>query len=179
MLFLKIGQNSKLVEIFFLKIYNKPNRKKDVLMIEFKQATLDKETIDQLLELSANWVREDCSFGIVANAREDLKEPCFIALDGNKIVGYTFGHFYVKENKTSCIEIGSRCFDVDELYVLPEYRDKKIGGTLFKMIENFVKNDVDYITLSTPTKDYKRTLKFYVDNVDMTFHSAYLIKKTK
>ena len=148
-------------------------------MIEYKKAILDDDTIRQLIELSTKWVEEDCSYGMVSNKKENINEPCFIALDEKKIVGYIFGHFYTKEDKTSYIEIGSKCFEVDELYVLPSYRSKGIGKKLFKMLEEFVINDADYITLSTSTKDYKRTLKFYVEANDMLYHSAYLIKKTK
>ena len=148
-------------------------------MIEFKKAILTDDIVSQLIDLSGKWVEEDCSFGMVQNSKEDLHEPLYIALDGSKVVGYIFGRYYVTEKKTSYIEIGAPCFEVDELYVLPEYRDQGIGTQLFSLIENEVKKEVEYITLSTSTKDYQKTLKFYVKNNEMTYHSAFLIKSTK
>ena len=148
-------------------------------MIEFKKAILTDDIVSQLIGLSGKWVEEDCSFGMVQNSKDDLHEPLYIALDGSKVVGYIFGRYYVTEKKTSYIKIGAPCFEVDELYVLPEYRDQGIGTQLFSLIENEVKKEVEYITLSTSTKDYQKTLKFYVKNNEMTYHSAFLIKSTK
>ena len=147
-------------------------------MIEFKKATLTNEIVKQLIELSEKWVEEDCSFGLVKNTKEDLHEPLFVAIDINKVVGYIFGKYYVTEKRTSYIEIGSSCFEVEELYVLPEYRNQGIGRKLFSLLENEVASKVQYITLGTSTKDYEKTLKFYVKDNKMTYHSAFLIKST-
>ena len=148
-------------------------------MIVFKKAGLTDDIVEQLIDLSGKWVDEDCSFGMVKNTRDDLHEPLYVALDGSIVVGYIFGKYYVTEKKTSYIPIGSRCFEVEELYVLPSYRGQGIGKKLFSMLENEVKKEVEYITLATSTKDYEKTLKFYVKHNDMVYHSAFLIKSTK
>ena len=93
------------------------------------------------------------------------------------LVGYAFGHFYTTEKKTSCIDVGSRCFDLDELFVLPEYRSQGLGRALFRAIEAFSRGEAQYFTLSTATKDYKKILKFYVEDNGMFFHDAFLIKE--
>lgn len=100
-----------------------------------------------------------------------------MAVDGDNIVGYILGHYYVVNNKTSYIEVGSKCFMLDEIYVLPAYRNQGIGKELFKLMEDHVKSTCEYLTLSTSTKNYKSILHFYVDELDMTFHSAFLIKQ--
>lgn len=148
-------------------------------MIEFKKATLEEEIVNQLIDLSKMWVEEDCSFGMVANHKEDIHEPLYIALDGNKIVGYIFGHYFIEDKKRSYVEVGDKCFEVDELYVIPSYRNNGIGRTLFSILEKEVKNNVKYTVLATSTKDYERTLKFYVKDNDMIYHSAFLIKESK
>ena len=148
-------------------------------MIDVIKSTLTDDVVNQLINLSEVWVNEDVSFGIIKNTKDDLKEPLFIAKDKNKIVGYIFGHFYKTGKKTSYIEIGENCFDIDEIYVLKEYRNQGIGKKLFKAMEEFVKNDCLYITLATSTKNYEEILKFYTKMVGMTFHSAFLIKNTK
>ena len=147
--------------------------------MEFKKETLTDIVVEQLISLSKEWVEEDCCFGMAANSRDDLKEPLFVAVEDNIIVGYIFGHYYEQEKKTSYIEIGEKCFDVDELYVKKEYRDQGIGKTLFDMMEAEVKDNCKYITLATSNKDYRKVLRFYTELGGMTFHSAFLIKEMK
>ena len=100
-------------------------------MINIRKENLNKENIPALIELSHCWAEEGCSHGIVPNTEEDLKEPLYTAREDGKIVGYIFGHFYTAEKRTSYIEPGSYCFEVDEFYVLPQYRSRGIGRQLF------------------------------------------------
>lgn len=147
-------------------------------MIEIKRINVN-EYSDQLIELSKVWCEEDITNGLVPNELSDLKEPCYAAFDGDKIVGYTFGHFYNADKKINTIKEGDKCFEIDEIYVLKEYRSQGIGRKLFQAIEEEVHKEVEFITLPTSTKDYKKILNFYVEMMDMTFHSAFLYKKTK
>lgn len=144
--------------------------------MKYELRKLDENTINELIELSRLWVKEDCSYGIVVNDAIDIKEPLIVALDEDVIVGYIFGHYYITENKNSYIEVGNKCFSVDELYVSPKYRSKGIGKALFRYLENEVRGKCSYITLSTSTKNYQAILKLYVEELGMNFHSAFLIK---
>lgn len=146
-------------------------------MIKIVKAELNDNIVSQLIELSKIWADEGVSFGLVPNTKDNLKEPCFIALDDKKVVGYVFGHFYETEKKTSYAEIGEKCFDIDEIYVLKEYRNKGIGRKLFQRIEEEVNNSAKFITLVTSTKDYKKIMKFYDQDNKMTFHDAFFFKK--
>ena len=125
------------------------------------------------------WVDEDCSFGMVANKEKDIHEPIYLAYHDQEMVGYIMGKYFVEDTKRSYVDIGDKCFEVEELYVIPNYRNQGIGKKLFSLLEKEVKDNVKYIVLATSTKDYQRTLKFYVKDNDMTYHSAFLIKKTK
>lgn len=127
-------------------------------MIIVKKAEYSDDVVNQMIELSKIWMNENVSFGMVANERSDLKEPCFIALDEDKIIGYAFGHFYESTKKMADIPVGSKCFDYDELYVLKEYRSLGIGKKLFEALEKEAKQKADYITLVTSTKDYRKIL---------------------
>ena len=147
-------------------------------MIEIKKIDV-KEYSKQLIVLSKLWAEEDITNGLIPNKLSDLKEPCIAAFDGDKVIGYIFGHFYTADKKINTIEPGSKCFEVDEIYVLKQYRNHSIGGKLFKAMEEEVKKEAAYITLPTSTKDYQKILKFYIEMMDMTFHSAFLYKKTK
>ena len=99
-------------------------------MYKIEKADLNKNDIEKLCRLSEIWASEDISWGIVANTIDDIKQPVFVARDENIIVGYCFGSFYTMERKLSGIEKKSKCFSVDELYVLPQYRNKGIGKKL-------------------------------------------------
>ena len=145
-------------------------------MIEIREIPLTEDAARQLIALSRAWKEENCSNGMVENAREDLRQPVFAALEGEKIVGYAFGHVYTADKKVSSIPLGSACFDVDELYVLPAYRSQGVGGRLFRAIEAYAKDQARFITLATSTKDYRRVLKFYAEQNGMDFHNAFLTK---
>ena len=148
-------------------------------MVNIKKAAFDEQTVSELIELSKVWAREGISHGIVPNERDDLKEPCFVAMDERRIVGYAFGHYYEESRPNGVGEIhhGDRCFSLDELFVLSEYRSKGIGRQLFQAIENEVSGRADFISLSTSTKDYRRVLAFYDEICGMGFHDAFLIKR--
>ena len=148
-------------------------------MIRYEFRKPEGETARQLIALSEAWVREDCSYGMIKNEESDLCEPLAVALEDDRIIGYLFGHFYEREKHSSCIKKGSRCFSVDELYVIPEYRGRGIGKSLFRMVEDRVAQTCEYITLSTSSKNYKSILKLYIEELGMCFHSAFLFKKTE
>jgi hypothetical protein len=48
---------------------------------------------------------------------------------------------------------------------------------LFKYVEQEVKNEAEYMVLSTATKNWKAIFHFYIDELDMQFWSARLFKK--
>lgn len=146
------------------------------MQYEFRK--LDEDTAAQLIYLSGEWKKEGCCYGMEVNSVRDLKEPLAVALDSGRIAGYIFGHFYSVENKVSYAQIGETCFTVDELYVLPEYRHMGIGKTLFRLMENEVKSRCAFITLATSSKNYQAILKFYIEELGMDFHSAFLIKRS-
>ena len=116
---------------------------------------------------------------MVPNSADDLCEPLVVAIDGDRIVGYIFGHYYEQQRRTSYIDAGKRCFSVDELYVVPKYRGQGIGSELYRMLENNVKENCSYVTLTTPTKDYRSILKLYLEELEMDFVSAFLIKNVE
>ncbi len=143
------------------------------------EAELNDELLKKLIDLSAAWESEDISYGYHKNGREDI-EPnrIFLAVDGDEILGYLFGHTEKAERTSSVIKEGTPFFEIEELYVLPDRRSEGIGGALFNYAEQKVKSEgLEYIMLSTSTKDFNSILHFYADNMGMDFWSARMFKK--
>ena len=128
--------------------------------MEFKKAIYDEETVKQLIELSYIWEKEDITWGLRHNTKDDLQEVCYIAIENNKIIGYTFGKYGINDTHESFAKKGDKFFDIYELYVLPEYRNQGIGRKLFELIENEVKDNADFVVLGTATKDYQRIVYY-------------------
>ena len=73
---------------------------------------------------------------------------------------------------------GTLYFEIEELYVVPSHRSEGIGRSLFHFAEQAVKTTgIEFIMLSTATKNYKSILHFYIDELGMDFWSARLFKK--
>lgn len=148
------------------------------MSIKIKKCELNDNNINAVIELSREWEREALTYGYCANSKNDLiGNDLFVAYLDDKIIGYLFGKCSVLEESITPIDKGAKCFEIDEIYVKEKYRSQGIGRALFEYVENYYKQKIDYITLSTATKNYKSILHFYIEKMDMTFWSAKLFKK--
>ena len=148
------------------------------MIIEIKKCELDDRNIKAVIALSKEWESEDLTYGYCANDKNDLiGNDLFLAYSDAQIIGYLFGKCSVLNEAITPIDKGSKCFDINEIYVKEKYRSQGIGKALFEYTENYHKQNVDYITLSTATKYYKSILYFYIEKMDMSFWSAKLFKK--
>lgn len=147
-------------------------------MMYIEETKLSEEVLEELISMSIDWEKEDSCHGYRRNQKEDIQgNRIFLAKDGDEILGYLFGYGEVQEKHSSVIEEGKKCFEVMEIYVKPNYRDKGVGRKLFEYMEEKV--DVDYLTLSTATKNYRAILRFYIEYLGLDFWSARLFKKMK
>lgn len=144
--------------------------------MKISEVKADEEVLEQLIALSDKWEAERSCHGYRTNTKEDIiGNRIFAAYEDERIIGYLFGHSSKIDNMTSVIPKGSDCFDVLEIFVEEEYRNRGIGKALFEYMENVI--DDEYIFLSTATKNWKAILHFYIEEVGMDFHSAMLYKK--
>lgn len=131
----------------------------------------------QLIRLSGEWETEGSCRGYRANTPEDLTgRRVFLAEENGEIHGYLFGIRTVAERTSTVMEKGTPFFEVEELYVVPEWRNRGIGRKLFEYAEAQVRDEAEVILLSTATKNWRAVLHFYLEELDLEFWSATLFK---
>ena len=143
-----------------------------------EETELTEDLLAALIQLSADWEAENSCHGYRKNERADIEgNRIFIAREGGGIIGYLFGHRETAAETSSVMTEGTPFFEVEELYVKPGCRSKGIGKALFTFTEQAVQGGVEYIMLSTATKNWKAILHFYLDELGMDFWNARLYKK--
>ena len=148
--------------------------------IRIMETKPDADILHILIQLSCDWEDEDSCYGYRKNCEEDIKgNRIFIAQDGPIVIGYLFGHRSLSDETNSIMPEKTAVFEVEELYIKPEYRSQGIGKRLFRHMEEAVLEDADYIMLSTATKNWKAILHFYLEELDMQFWNARLFKEIK
>ena len=131
----------------------------------------------ELIRLSGEWEAEGSCRGYRANTPEDLTgRRVFLAEENDEIHGYLFGIRTVAERTSTVMEKGTPFFEVEELYVVPEWRNRGIGRELFAFAEAQVRDEAEVILLSTATKNWRAVLHFYLEELDLEFWSATLFK---
>ena len=144
------------------------------------EAILNDEVSEQLIRFSEDWAAENSCYGYRPNDKTDIEgRRIFLAEDGGTVTGYLFGKVCRSEQMKSVMPEGTPYFEVEELYVVPEKRSQGIGAKLFRYAEEAVKQEAEYMVLSTATKNWKAIFHFYLDELDMTFWSARLFRKIK
>ncbi len=148
--------------------------------VSIEEVSLTDEVLAELISLSEDWEAEQSCYGYRANRREDIEgKRIFLAREQGRTVGYLFSKCFRSENMKSIMPEGSPCFEVEEVYVIPSRRSAGIGKALFGFASDAVREEAEYITLSTATKNWKAIFHFYVDEVDMTFWSARMFKRIR
>ena len=148
------------------------------MRMKIEEAALTEEVLADLIRLSEDWEAEASCWGYRANGRADIEgNRFFLAREEGQTIGYLFGHCFDSENMKSIMPEKSRCFEVEEIYVIPQRRSEGVGKALFEYAADRMKGEADYITLSTATKNWKAIFHFYVDELDMTFWSARMFRK--
>ena len=111
-------------------------------MTVVQKASLTPEVTAQLIELSRLWMEENCSNGMVVNTAEDLREPLYVALDGDRLVGISLGSIMHWCTGTE--------YYIYEFCISRDRQHEGLGTELLRGIEERVKDmGVDHIFLQT------------------------------
>ena len=146
--------------------------------IRIFETDLTEEILKELIYLSEEWEKEGSCYGYRKNEKADIDgNRIFLACAGTTIIGYLFGHTEKAEKASSIMQDGSPYFEVEEIYVRPEYLSRGIGKQLFDCAEKAVAEVADFLMLSTATKNWKAIFHFYIDELGMNFWSARLFKR--
>jgi len=147
--------------------------------VNIYEAKLNDELLEKLISMSAEWEEENSTYGYRKNDRSDIEgNRIFLAERDGEILGYLFGHEEKSERASSIMTDGTPYFEIEELYVVPSHRSEGVGRALYQNAEQTVKAaSIEFIMLSTATKNYKSILHFYIDELGMDFWSARLFKK--
>lgn len=167
---------------YYLRYPKKTNREKTGMEmnpdIRITETELTEDVLEELIRLSEDWEKENSCHGYRKNEKSDIEgNRIFLAFSGETVIGYLFGHTEKSKQATSIMPDGTPCFEIEEIYIRPEYRSRGVGRKLFDFAERTVSGEVDYLTLSTATKNWKAILHFYLEELDMDFWSARLFKK--
>lgn len=135
--------------------------------------------MDTLISMSGDWEAENSTYGYRKNGRGDLAgNRVFLAEKDGALLGYLLGHTQTAERAGSIMADGTPFFEIEELYVVPRHRSAGVGRALFRFAEERLRGEgIGYLMLSTATKDHRRILHFYIDELGMEFWSARLFKR--
>lgn len=146
--------------------------------MEIRESVLDGTLEKELTALSRAWAAEQSCRGYFENGPEAFAGRRFItAREDGRLVGYLFGLSCEEEKGNTVVAQGERYFEIEELYVVPACRSQGVGRALCEALEEALRGETRVILLSTATKNWKRILHFYIDELGMSFWSARLFKE--
>lgn len=148
--------------------------------MEIRKIDENSKLINQLIDLSYEWENEHSCTGFFHNNKDTFKgKEIYVMIEDDKVISYLYGFFEESKMKYTILNEGDRIFEIEEIYVKEGYRNQGLGNKLYKYVENDIKNKADIIMLSTATKDYKKILHFYIDELGLTFWNARLYRRIK
>lgn len=131
--------------------------------IAVRQATLaDAPAVHQM---QIDWVAEDITNGLSADSVgyfEGLVGRYFLVAEADEgLVGFICGSVRTADD-AGFVPDGEALFNIDDLYVEPESRDRGIGGRLMRDLMAVAEEDgIHRFAVSSNTKDMDRIIGFY------------------
>ena len=146
--------------------------------MRYIETELTPQVLKLLVKMSADWAAENSCRGYYPNELSDIQgNRIFLAMEEEATVGYLLGHISRAERDSTVMAADTPFFEVEELYIVPDHRSRGLGGALFRYAQERVRQEAEYILLSTATKNWRAIFHFYIEELDMEFWSARLFKR--
>ncbi|MGG4106949.1 GNAT family N-acetyltransferase [Paenibacillus lautus] len=123
----------------------------------------------QIAQLSLEWEQEDITYGLVANTNETLNSYLggyfWVVSDGNRIIGYAYGQLKSNPGFSVFDKDEQKYFELEEIYIVREYRGRGKGKTLIQTIIDELEQDgIKRILVSSANKNWKEVFEYYLKN---------------
>jgi ribosomal protein S18 acetylase RimI-like enzyme len=115
--------------------------------------------------LQQRWFAEGEVYGFVPESQEQVKATLnsylLVAEANNEIVGFISGSIHCSEG-LAVIPDGESYLEIDNLYILPEYRRQGIGSSLInRCLAKAKETGITYALLYSAAKEIHSVLRFY------------------
>jgi N-acetylglutamate synthase-like GNAT family acetyltransferase len=131
--------------------------------MKIREATT--EDIDRIIEFYRKWIDVDEVYGLTLPTHEYFKNRIgqyfLIAEELGSIIGFACGS--IKLNTDFCVfDKNCKYLEIEDLYVLPDFRHKNIGGHFIEtLIQNAKSNEIDRYLIYSSVIDIDPVVKFY------------------
>jgi N-acetylglutamate synthase-like GNAT family acetyltransferase len=121
--------------------------------------------IERVIELQRTWMDTDKTYGFVLPSREYIQERIgkyfFVAEEAGSVIGFAYGS--VRQNDDMCI-FDAQCdyLEIEDLYVLPDFRHQHIGGKLVDLlVATAKKHGINRCFIYSSVMDIDPVVSFY------------------
>ncbi len=136
------------------------------------------EDMPALLALSQAWAAEGITYGYSPTGREEFAGyRCWVAEAGGEVVGYAGGEADTARRDIEIQQAGERYFELEELYVCPDFRGRGVGQLLLARVEEDARREgLAKLMLNAANRNHAPLLRFYLRE-GMTPHSFRMFKR--
>ena len=138
-----------------------------------------KDELQLIAAMSEDFAAEGCCNGINPETVEELAAyELYVAEEEGKLLGYAYGTAETASRKRFFILPGHKNYYVEIIYVKPEYRSRGLGRQLYQKLEDRAKElGCETVEVIAVSKDYKKLLHLYIEELGLEFFNAHLMKK--